>query len=230
MSRSAEKDLRKKLRLENQFIREVQRILGLPIPLQRRQLEIFLQGHYTRTYDVFRRNFQDRRKVQMPKFYSLSMRDYTQGEFQNRASRQADLISRNTRKILNGIQALDISPESKDSMFKFRMGVRSTRIASTETEWAAERTKLREVQFLQGGPSNAKHGKKRWDTIGDNKMRRHHEEAYGQLVDLGAAFLVGGENMMYPGDTEFGASASNIINCRCSAFYIVNKKNLTRIS
>ena len=110
------------------------------------------------------------------------------------------------------------------------MGVRSVRIASTETEWAAERTKLREAQFLQGGPGNAKHGKKRWDTIGDNRMRLHHEEASGQLVDLGSAFKVGGEELMYPGDTEFGASASNIINCRCSAFYIISKKNLTRIS
>lgn len=229
MSRSAEKDLREKLRLENQFIREVQRILLIPIPLQRRQLEIFLQGQYTRTYDRFRKNFQDRRKVEMPKFYSLSMRDYTQGEFQNRAVRQADLISRNTRKVWNGIQALDISPEAKINMFQFRMGIRSPRIASTETEWAAERTKLREVQFLQGGPGIARHGKKRWDTIGDNRMRAHHAEASRQLVNLVDPFKVGGEDLMYPGDTEFGASASNIINCRCSAFYIISKKNLTRI-
>ena len=113
MSRSAEKDLRTKLRLENQFIREVQRIFTLPIPLQRRQLEIFLQGQYTRTYDKFRKNFQNRRKVEMPKFYSLSMRDYTQGEFQNRAVRQADLITRNTRKVWRAIYDLDIPLESK---------------------------------------------------------------------------------------------------------------------
>tara|TARA_R110000751_G_scaffold48207_3_gene107572 strand:- start:1439 stop:2131 length:693 start_codon:yes stop_codon:yes gene_type:complete len=228
MSRSAEKDLRNKLRLENQFVNRLGQILKSPISIQTRLLERFLLGHYTRTYDGFKNSFQNRRGVEMTKFQRLRMRDYTQGEFDKRASRQAKLITDNTRKIWGSIQQLDLPVHEQRNMFQFRMGIRATRIVSTETEWSAERTKLREVQFLQNGPNEKNSGKKRWDIIGDDRMREHHLYAAKQLVDIESPFDVASELLMFPGDTDLGASAGNIINCRCSAFYSVPKKYLTK--
>lgn len=230
MSRSAEKDLRNKLRLENQFVNRLGRILMDPISIQTRLLERFLLGHYTRTYDGFKNTFQNRRDVEMTKFQRLRMRDYTQGEFDQRAVRQAKLITDNTRKILAEIQKLDIPMQEQRNMFQFRMGIRATRIVTTETEWSAERTKLREVQFLQNGPNEENSGKKRWDIIGDDRMREHHLDSANQLVGVDSPFVVADELLMFPGDTDLGASAGNIINCRCSAFYSVPKKFLTKIA
>ena len=229
MSRNAERDLREKLRLESQFTSNLGRILRNPVEFQRRNLEQFLVGHYNRTYDSFSRNYQDRKEIRMPKFQRLTMKDYVQHEFENRANRQASLISENSKKIWNKIQQMDLPNQEKLNMFQFRMGVRSVTISATETEWASEHTKLREVQFLQGGISNSS-GTKRWDVIGDNRMRDHHAFAKGQTVNLDEPFTVDNEYLLYPGDPSLGASAGNIVNCRCSVFYSVDSTELTRIS
>lgn len=59
---------------------------------------------------------------------------------------------------------------------------------------------------------------KRWVSQRDEKVREAHDEADGQEVPVDEPFTVGGELLMYPGDTSLGATAKNIINCRC---YIV---------
>ena len=227
MSRDAEKAFRDKMLLESRFINDLGRILRSPIDSQRRELERFLLGHYNRTYDRFSRNYQNRVDVEMPRFQRLTMRDYVQREFQERAYRQSGLISENTRKIWDRLPDLPLA--EKRNMFQFRMGVRSVAIAATETEWSAEHTKLREVQFLQGGPESNS-GVKRWDVIGDARMREHHAFAAGQVVGISEAFAVDGESLLYPGDSSLGATASNLVNCRCSAFYSVSREDLTRAS
>lgn len=63
----------------------------------------------------------------------------------------------------------------------------------------------------------------RWLTSRDPRVRRpegsspfDHVAADGQTVPVGQPFLVSGEFLMYPGDRSRGASAGNIINCRCT--------------
>ena len=229
MSRDAQAALRDKLRTENQFIDSLSRLLRNGVNFQNRQLELALIGHYNRTFDGFSRSYQDKHNIRMPKFQRLTMRDYLQGEFERRANRQAKLISDNSKRIWEKIQNMDLPPAEKQAMFQFRMGARSPVISSTETEWGAERTKLREVQFLQGGPESD-NGTKRWDVVGDQLMRDHHADASGQTVPLDDAFSVGGEKLMHPGDPDLGASASNLVNCRCSLFYSIDPRYLTRSS
>jgi hypothetical protein len=52
-------------------------------------------------------------------------------------------------------------------------------------------------------------------------VRPEHAAADGQEQLAINPFLVGGEQLNRPGDTSLGASAGNVINCRCSADYFV---------
>jgi HK97 family phage portal protein len=56
-----------------------------------------------------------------------------------------------------------------------------------------------------------------WLATEDSRTRPAHAEADGQKVALNEPFEVGGEKLMYAGDTA--GSASNIICCRCTQYY-----------
>ncbi|MCD8087271.1 MAG: phage head morphogenesis protein [Oscillospiraceae bacterium] len=55
---------------------------------------------------------------------------------------------------------------------------------------------------------------KTWIATHDDRTRPEHLEADGQTVPLAEPFDVGGEAMMYPGDSS--GSGWNVYNCRCS--------------
>jgi uncharacterized protein with gpF-like domain len=54
---------------------------------------------------------------------------------------------------------------------------------------------------------------KRWIAVHDDRTRIAHITADGQTVDQNGAYVVGGEQMEFPGDPN--ASPENTINCRC---------------
>ena len=102
---------------------------------------------------------------------------------------------------------------------------RSETIAATETQKAAEGSK---AATLEAGQDIARAGAiaaivfqsvKTWFTRQDGKVRPAHDAALFQEVRSEETFLVGGQELLYPGDTSFGASMWNIINCRCVAIY-----------
>ncbi len=49
------------------------------------------------------------------------------------------------------------------------------------------------------------------------KSRFDHLECAGQTVANHQAFLISGEQLMFPGDISLGASGGNVIHCRCCA-------------
>jgi uncharacterized protein with gpF-like domain len=55
---------------------------------------------------------------------------------------------------------------------------------------------------------------KTWLAISDDRTRDDHADADGQTVGIDEPFIVGGEEMDYPGDPE--ASAENVVRCRCT--------------
>lgn len=119
--------------------------------------------------------------------------------------------------------------DSASQSFDADADVRSSVIATTETQGAAETGKANVVTALAGtqindltdGAVNERTApQKSWETIMDGKERDSHAAANGQVQDLSSPFVVGGELLMYPGDTSLGASAGNIINCRCSVQYV----------
>lgn len=61
--------------------------------------------------------------------------------------------------------------------------------------------------------------KKVWLATDDSRTRKTHADADGQEVDMDQPFEVGGEQMMYPGDSSLGATADELCQCRCTQFY-----------
>lgn len=61
--------------------------------------------------------------------------------------------------------------------------------------------------------------KKRWLTMRDRHVRHTHQLVDGKSIGINDVFLVGDSEMFYPKDTTFGASANEIVNCRCSIKY-----------
>lgn len=97
---------------------------------------------------------------------------------------------------------------------------RSAIIATTETQAAAETGKINTVSSVVD-PLAASEAEKSWATIMDGRERPSHAAANGQVQSLTSPFIVQGELLNYPSDNSLGASASNIIKCRCSAQYII---------
>jgi hypothetical protein len=54
-----------------------------------------------------------------------------------------------------------------------------------------------------------------WDATLDEVTRPHHWAADGMTVPVDEPFVIAGEKMMFPGDDSLGATAKNLINCRC---------------
>ena len=69
--------------------------------------------------------------------------------------------------------------------------------------------------------SAVKSGKmlKTWKTYQDNRVRKTHRPLNDKTIPIGELFMVGNSFMLFPKDTSYGASASEIINCRCSVKY-----------
>lgn len=107
---------------------------------------------------------------------------------------------------------------------------RISSIAATETQQPAEAAKQNELNVLvatgaiiAGIKIAELLRKKKWVAILDNVTRPEHAAADEQVVAVDQPYIVGGEQLMRPGDTSLGATIGNIINCRCSSLSILSK-------
>jgi len=87
-------------------------------------------------------------------------------------------------------------------------------IARTETHSAAMAATDETLQYKK-----IKVKSKTWWSKQDSKVRKSHAEAHGVRIPYDQPFEVGGSLMMYPSDESLGASADQIVNCRCSLLY-----------
>lgn len=60
---------------------------------------------------------------------------------------------------------------------------------------------------------------KKWIDVGDKRERKTHLEVGGTTLPIGEPFSVGDSLLQFPKDTSLGASADEIVNCRCSIQY-----------
>lgn len=61
--------------------------------------------------------------------------------------------------------------------------------------------------------------RKQWMDVRDKKERETHLQVGRTVKPIEEPFLVGNSLMQYPKDTSFGASSSEIVNCRCTIKY-----------
>lgn len=90
---------------------------------------------------------------------------------------------------------------------------RSRFIAENESQSIWNHDEYRRA--IEGGKT-----KKQWIDIGDKRERKTHKEVGGTVIPIDDVFAVGDSLMRYPKDESMGASANEIINCRCSIKYI----------
>lgn len=62
--------------------------------------------------------------------------------------------------------------------------------------------------------------KKKWVTERDQRVRKTHKEAEGEIVNISEPFVVGESLLMFPGDVSLGADDEEIANCRCTVEYL----------
>lgn len=81
------------------------------------------------------------------------------------------------------------------------------------TTVTTEGTRIENTSILNVAKEMPPNMMKRWITQGDDKVRNVHKEANGQTVATDKPFIIGGEEIYFPGDPL--ASLWNTINCRC---------------
>ena len=124
---------------------------------------------------------------------------------------------------IDGVELTDEQLAKKVTAgFRKKNRNRSKVIATTEVQRVAEQSKFIEADILNRS-GHITPPEKRWDAILDQKTRDKHAEADGQRQPMNEPFVVNGELLMHPGDTRLGASAGNVINCRCSVQYNTEK-------
>ena len=115
---------------------------------------------------------------------------------------------------------------------------RTPAIVTTETQAAAESTKLIEAQTISGRTPFSLtpldiartrqepllEGTKQWVTVADGDVRDTHVAADRQTVPIDSSFNIGGFDMRHPSDKSQGAPVREWIRCRCSA--VINIEGL----
>ncbi len=70
-------------------------------------------------------------------------------------------------------------------------------------------------QMVDRGALRTEQIMREWSAASDAATRPTHAAAHGQRRRQGEPFMVGGYQMMHPGDRSLGAPAAEVIACRC---------------
>jgi SPP1 gp7 family putative phage head morphogenesis protein len=118
-------------------------------------------------------------------------------------------------KILSDLRAEGASiPDMTQAIKEYfgGIGYRAERVARTETisvnNYAAQNT------YVENGVKQHE-----WLATDDSRTRDDHAAADGQVQDIGTPFEVGGEQLMYPGDSA--GSPEQTCNCRCALLPVI---------
>ncbi len=259
LTKSVVSELAEKIRLERTFERELRPVFSLMVRdfgisvratgtaqdatdyLSR--FRGLLQNHYARTQRAFVGTVSDL-PVSPP---TQSMIDFSLLTWRNLTSEQkATFITYTNQRQMTDAVSLgrrslfeENIPQTPETLARSSAAILINRffkqrprvIAQTETQEAAEATKLIEAQARANkvpfpavgrvAPSNLppKEVQKTWLDVGDGKVRATHKAADGQTVAEDELFNVGNSVLRFPGDSGTGAALGEIINCRCSTDY-----------
>jgi len=120
------------------------------------------------------------------------------------------------------IQGERVKARILKSQFTQYSTYQARRVVRTESTNAANYATFVSAQDIFPGQDM----QKMWMAGRDARVRPAHQAAHRQVVDYNKPFIVGGEQLKWPGDPA--GSASNVINCRCS-FAPIPKPNAQTI-
>lgn len=141
--------------------------------------------------------------------------------FQGEAGKKIAQITETTRnevtqELLYGIRAGEGIPELARRLRRMTEGFtneRAVTIARTEVIAASN------LGSQVGARSTGLVLDKLWIATPDKRTRPAHSTAEGQRRPLDEPYEVGGERLNFPGDGSLGASARNLVRCRCAEGY-----------
>jgi hypothetical protein len=231
----------------NTLAQEFARVYGLTGQIiNARRFDTNLEAILLPHYEEVGKTFSDDISSELPEDVAVTLDERARIErmlglaLLARAPRQAGFINDTTNENAEEslLKAQQVSSESvlagqgpmsqletaaiAGSFLASRLTGRAGGIVALETEAPAELAKLTEVSVLtESGPfAVAEPVQKKWMTVGDSHVRDAHRAAqFDPPVNADEPFMVGGELLMYPGDTSLGASIENVANCRCSAIF-----------
>lgn len=134
-----------------------------------------------------------------------------------RAFDQANLIKGTTDEgvimtlwdvVADGKYTIDKAQDALQESYDFSE-TRARTIARTEILTAA-----RTGQNAADAQSGLVIGKE-WRSANQERTREAHKRANGQIVPFDQPFIVNRQELMFPGDASMGATADNVIQCRC---------------
>lgn len=230
---------------------------GVPPAMENWQsfFEEMLLSHYQATSDVFSRRMRDQLDLTITEDEEQQINTALAIFFANEASSSAERITQtNNEQATQAVQRTR-SQEIADvengeapyneatraavstNIFRNLVLARVVTIATTETQAAAEASKLVEsdvVNYRRPTINNAVvsslevNGDKTWTAILDSVTRATHVDADNQTVAASSFFIIGGYRMQFPGDRR--APIEEWINCRCCAIYTPSGDSLLRRS
>ena len=122
------------------------------------------------------------------------------------------ITSRVTSGILMGESNRQIAAHLRERItsMSIESAIRAARTATTAAENGG-----RSASYKAAADMGVKMTRE-WIATHDARTRPEHGYADGQRVGIDEPFLVGGEKLMFPGDSSLGAHGWNIYNCRCA--------------
>ena len=164
--------------------------------------------------DVIAEIFAPENQDDMSVFWETLMRTYLNTYI---VTRLLDVTKTTARQITQLIEEQRQLGKTVDEIRKAlekearKQKIRANTIARTETTNAMNKSQVLALH------SSGKEWEKSWDAVRDERTRDAHFIMEPTVwIDLNDNFNVGGELLGYPGDITLGASAGNVINCRCS--------------
>lgn len=132
------------------------------------------------------------------------------------------------RKLESELTTAILKGESIPQMAKRLKNVSEGYLSNTVRIARTETTRVENSAKMDVGEQGKKYGYnmwKRWISTPDERTRQEHLDADRQEVPQDEPFVVGGEEMMYPGDISLGASGWNTINCRCTMINFIKDED-----
>lgn len=157
----------------------------------------------------------------------LSWLEYVRAFLSGRVQQRSQLLARETVRRLQSVIAQGIEDGDGIELIARRIRgsipgmTRRRAVTIVRTEVVAASNHASEVATAAIAEDLGLTVTKVWLTALDERVRSSHRRAHGQAVPQSAPFTVAGEQMMYPGDDSLGATARNLINCRCTVVYEV---------